>query len=144
MRPRRCRWVWKEPMHTDFRAPRGYWRENVVLTVDEFEAMRLKHLEKLDQRVAAGKMNISQPTFHRTLETAHEKVTKALKEGKTIQIKGGDYMTEETRKGVPKMDGSGKGVRANRGRGGCEPPQDKGQVWCKRPMRMRRRQMMTP
>ena len=27
--------------------------------------------------------------------------------------------------GVPKRDGSGKGVRANRGRGGCNPPQDK-------------------
>jgi len=29
-------------------------------------------------------------------------------------------------KGVPKRDGSGKGVRANRGRGGCNPPKDKG------------------
>ena len=29
-------------------------------------------------------------------------------------------------KGVPKRDGSGKGVRANRGRGGCSSTQKKG------------------
>jgi len=28
-------------------------------------------------------------------------------------------------KGIPKRDGSGKGVGANRGRGGCDPPLDK-------------------
>jgi len=30
------------------------------------------------------------------------------------------------KKGVPKRDGSGKGVRANRGRGGCKPTSKKG------------------
>ena len=29
-------------------------------------------------------------------------------------------------KGTPKKDGSGKGVRANKGRGGCTPPKNKG------------------
>ena len=29
-------------------------------------------------------------------------------------------------KGVPKRDGSGGGVRSQRGRGGCNPPKDKG------------------
>jgi len=28
------------------------------------------------------------------------------------------------KKGVPKRDGSGQGVGANRGRGGCTPPKD--------------------
>ena len=28
-------------------------------------------------------------------------------------------------KGKPKRDGSGKGTRANRGKGGCKPPKDK-------------------
>ena len=31
------------------------------------------------------------------------------------------------KKGVPKRDGSGKGVRANKGRGGCAKPKSKGQ-----------------
>jgi len=30
------------------------------------------------------------------------------------------------KKGIPKRDGSGRGIRANRGRGGCSPPSDKG------------------
>lgn len=29
-------------------------------------------------------------------------------------------------KGVPKRDGSGKGIRANRGRGGCSPTRSVG------------------
>jgi len=41
-------------------------------------------------------------------------------------------------KGMPKRDGSGKGVRANRGRGGCEPPKDKGK---KLNERLRRRRI---
>ena len=32
----------------------------------------------------------------------------------------------EKTKGIPKKDGSGKGVRKNRGRGKCDPPKDKG------------------
>ena len=32
----------------------------------------------------------------------------------------------ENMKGVPKRDGSGKGVRANRGRGGCSPTRSTG------------------
>ena len=31
----------------------------------------------------------------------------------------------ENNEGKPLKDGSGRGVRANRGRGGCEPPKDK-------------------
>lgn len=30
------------------------------------------------------------------------------------------------KKGVPKRDGSGKGTRANKGRGGCAKPKSKG------------------
>ena len=29
-------------------------------------------------------------------------------------------------KNIPKQDGSGRGTRVNRGRGGCNPPQDRG------------------
>ncbi len=31
------------------------------------------------------------------------------------------------KKGTPKRDGSGKGVRANKGRGGCKTPKSTGQ-----------------
>jgi len=32
---------------------------------------------------------------------------------------------KKTKRGVPRRDGSGRGVRANRGRGGCNPPRNK-------------------
>ncbi len=100
----------------------GY--ETVLLTVDEFEAVRLKDLEGLEQKEAAEKMDVSQPTLHRILESARKKVADAIVNGKEIRIEGGEYMAEE--KGIPKRDGSGQGKRANRGRGGCTPAEDKG------------------
>ena len=64
--------------------------DSITLTVAEFEAMRLKHYVGLNQKVAAEKMGISQPTFSRILESAHRKNTLALIEGKTIKIYGGN------------------------------------------------------
>ncbi len=58
----------------------------IILTVAEFEAMRLKHNRKLDQKESAEKMGISQSTFSRILESAHYKNTLALIEGKQIKI----------------------------------------------------------
>ena len=100
----------------------GY--ETVMLSVDEFEAIRLKDLEGLEQKNAAEEMDVSQPTFSRIIESARKKVADAIVNGKEIRIEGGEYVTEE--KGIPKRDGSGRGNRTNRGRGGCNPPQDKG------------------
>lgn len=39
-------------------------------------------------------------------------------------MRGGESMADE--KGKPKQDGSGKGVRDNRGRGGCKDTNEKG------------------
>jgi len=65
--------------------------EEVVLTMDEFEAIRLKDVEELDQVEAAEKMNISQPTFNRILGSARNKIADAIVNGKAIRIEGGHY-----------------------------------------------------
>ena len=62
----------------------------VGLTVAEFEAMRLKHYISLNQKDSAENMNVSQPTFSRILDKAHQKVTQALIEGKDIRVYGGN------------------------------------------------------
>ncbi|MFX1410546.1 MAG: DUF134 domain-containing protein [Promethearchaeota archaeon] len=62
----------------------------VILTIAEFEAMRLKHYVNLNQKEAADKMGVSQPTFSRILENAHQKTTQALMEGKEIRVYGGN------------------------------------------------------
>ncbi|MCD6092942.1 MAG: DUF134 domain-containing protein [Candidatus Aenigmarchaeota archaeon] len=90
-RPRRCRRVWFQPNVSFFR-PVGLFRlEEVILTIDEFEAMRLKDLLGLEQEKAAKKMNISQPTFSRLIESARRKVADAIVNGRAIKIQGGDY-----------------------------------------------------
>ena len=65
--------------------------KEAVLSVEEFEALRLSDFEKLSQSECAAKMNISQPTFNRLLSSAREKIAEALVEGKAIRIKGGNY-----------------------------------------------------
>ena len=79
---------------SDYFKPRGIplsALEEVVLTVDEFEAVRLADLEDLYQEQAAEKMNVSRPTFGRIIESAHKKVAEALVQGKALKIEGGRF-----------------------------------------------------
>ena len=97
VRPRKCRRVCCEPFINYFK-PRGVpltALEKVTLTIDELEAIRLKDLEQFDQEKAAASMNVSQPTFHRILESAHNKIADGLVKGKAIRIEGGDYVIRE-------------------------------------------------
>ncbi|NQU78159.1 DUF134 domain-containing protein [Candidatus Woesearchaeota archaeon] len=65
--------------------------EESVLTVDGFEAVRLKDLLGLDQTECAEKMNVSQPTFHRILLSARNAIADAIINGKAIRIEGGQF-----------------------------------------------------
>lgn len=60
--------------------------ESIILAMDEFEALRLKDYENVEQEEAAKKMNISQPTFHRILLSARRKISDAIINGKAIKI----------------------------------------------------------
>lgn len=96
-RPRKCRKVEFVPGATYFK-PAGIpmrLLENVHLTVDEVEALRLKEIEKLDQEKGAEKMGISRPTFQRILVSARKKTADALLNGKAIRIEGGIFETKE-------------------------------------------------
>ncbi|MCD6429355.1 DUF134 domain-containing protein [bacterium] len=61
--------------------------DEVELTLDELEALRLCDYKNLDQVQAAKKMKISQSTLSRVLISARRKVSEALVEGKAIKIK---------------------------------------------------------
>jgi len=60
--------------------------EIITLNLDEFEALRLKNVEDLNQTEAGAKMGVSQSTFTRILDSANKKVSKALVEGCAIEI----------------------------------------------------------
>ncbi len=95
-RPRKCRWVAKEPGVTFFK-PQGIplkMLEHVQITVDELEALRLSDYEGLSHEEAAQKMKVSRPTVTRMLARAHRAVADALVHGKAIRIEGGDYCLE--------------------------------------------------
>jgi predicted DNA-binding protein (UPF0251 family) len=65
--------------------------EEVRLSIEEAEALRLKDLEGLEQEQGAEKMNISRPTFQRVLASARKKMADALLNGKAIKIEGGNF-----------------------------------------------------
>lgn len=65
--------------------------EEVTLSVEELEALRLAHLEELYQLEASQRMGVSRATFGRVLDTAHRKVTKALVNGCALRIEGGSF-----------------------------------------------------
>ncbi|MBV7274104.1 DUF134 domain-containing protein [Clostridium sp. PL3] len=70
-----------------------YEIEEIVLKVEELEAMRLKDIEELNQEECADKMKVSRQTFQNIIDTARKKVALALTEGKAIRISGGYYTT---------------------------------------------------
>ena len=61
----------------------------IILALDDFEALRLADFEGLYQEQAAERMRISRQTFGRIVEAARQKVAQALIEGKTLSIEGG-------------------------------------------------------
>lgn len=65
--------------------------EDIVLKVEELEAMRLKDIENLNQEQCAAMMNISRQTFQLIIDEARRKVARALVEGKAVRIGGGKY-----------------------------------------------------
>lgn len=108
-RRRKPRWIDFQPGVTYFK-PRGITLaslEEVGLTLDEVEAIRLADLEGIDQTKAAKKMKISQSTFQRILKSAHKKIAEALVLGKAIKMEGGEVV----------MPGFGRGMGRGGGRG---------------------------
>ena len=60
--------------------------EIVEVSMEEIEAYRLRHVDKLEQTEAAEEMNTSTSTYQRILYSAYEKIADALINGKAIKI----------------------------------------------------------
>lgn len=96
-RPHICRRIGCNPEHTYFK-PRGIPLSSlneVVLRLDELEAMRLADIESLYHEDAAKRMNVSRQTFDRIILKARATVADAIVNGKAIKIEGGNTMTNE-------------------------------------------------
>ncbi|MDD5409109.1 MAG: DUF134 domain-containing protein [Candidatus Omnitrophica bacterium] len=99
-RPRKCRCVRGEPRVKYFK-PRGIpliSLEEVVLTVDECEALCFADRQGMYQADAAKKMRISRQTFGNIIESARKKTAEAILCGKAIRIGGGAYTVSNVKK----------------------------------------------
>jgi predicted DNA-binding protein (UPF0251 family) len=125
-RPRHFRRVGHLPQ-SNYYKPRGIplsVLQQVTLTVDELEAIRLADFEGMYQEDAAKKMNVSRQTFGRIIESAHRKIADALTNGKALLIEGGPIeLTDAASDGGPPHrhghggQGQGRGRCRRRGRG---------------------------
>ena len=98
-RPQRCRRVASLP-HSVLFKPAGVparTLEEVVLSVDEFEALRLADYEGLYQDEGAQRMGVSRQTFGRIVESARKKVAEVLVKGLVLRIEGGHVEMAEMR-----------------------------------------------
>lgn len=87
-RPKKCRAVQCRPDATYFK-PRGIplvVLDEITLSMDELEALRLADYEGLYHEDAAVKMKISRQTFGRILNGARRKVAECLLKGKALKI----------------------------------------------------------
>lgn len=80
----------------------------IILSIEEYEAVRLVDLENVSQSKAGKQMKISQPTLSRLLQSARKKLSDAIINGKAIKIQGGNYKM---------VQGTGRGLGQGRGRG---------------------------
>lgn len=64
---------------------------NLVMSVEEYESIRLMDYECLNQEESAKKMEIGRSTFQRIYDDARKKIAQAFVEGRNIIIEGGDY-----------------------------------------------------
>lgn len=101
-RPRRCCRVSGEPACRKFK-PSGIPSrelEEVMLAVEELEALRLGDVEGLYHETAAQMMGVSRATFGRILQDGRTKVATALVTGMVLTIDGGNYQMIEKKEHV--------------------------------------------
>lgn len=92
-RPRKRRRVCTLPEVNRF-GPVDIWEnisESVIMTVEEYEVIRLMDLEGLNQVECADIMGVARSTIQRIYDNARKKLADSLVNGKILKIEGGDY-----------------------------------------------------
>ncbi len=91
-RPKKFRKVCHFPQNLTFLPEAGgAGKAPVVLTVDEYETIRLMDRLGLSQEEAGERMNVARTTVQLIYTSARKKLAEAIVEGKPLHIDGGDY-----------------------------------------------------
>ena len=111
-RPKRCRFIDRLPVYRSFSPDDIDASESVLMTVDEFEALRLLDNEGLTQEQCAARMNVSRTTVTAIYDSARKKIGDVLVNGKRLlilyDVENGEIVSEQ----VVSTNGSGHGALA--------------------------------
>jgi predicted DNA-binding protein (UPF0251 family)/predicted Fe-Mo cluster-binding NifX family protein len=94
--------------------------EEIILSLDELEALRLSDLEGLYQEAAARAMGISRQTFGRIIESARQKTANAILNGKALRVTGGNVRLKNEGEDIMKIAIPTVGDQVDQHFGHCE------------------------
>lgn len=104
-RPTKCRRVCHFPQTLGFLPAQGAGgKAPVIMTVDEYEAIRLIDREGMSQEQCSVFMQVARTTVQRVYESARKKLAAILVDGLPLRIEGGDFRL---------CDGRGSGCGQN-------------------------------
>lgn len=102
-RPPKLRKICEMPTYRDF-GPKGVRARNgesTIMTVDEFEAIRLIDFEEMTQEECAAHMNVARTTAQKIYNSARKKIAIMFVQGESIRLEGGKYeLCQERAKGL--------------------------------------------
>lgn len=91
----RCRFISQYPDHWGFSPDDPSSDETIIMSLDEFETIRLIDKEGMTQEEASVKMGVARTTVTSIYESARKKIADSLVDGKRLQISGGAYQLKE-------------------------------------------------
>jgi len=113
-RPKRPRHIISRPIASEFKPAGVNSTEEIMLSLEEFEAIRLIDYEGMDQSQVAEVMNVSRQTVGRILKVGRYKLSKSIVEALRLKVSGGCYKIHKNG-----ADPALKGRHKVKGRKGC-------------------------
>lgn len=90
-RPSKCRKICRFPQNLEFTPVEQQTEQDpVILSLDEYETIRLIDYEGLNQEQCSGYMEIARTSVQRIYESARKKLAQCVVEGRALRISGGD------------------------------------------------------
>lgn len=90
-RPQRCRRICGMPQVSSFCPAQQQVQQPILLSLDEYEVIRLVDLEGKSHQQCALQMDISRSTVQEIYESARKKIAACLVHGRELVISGGNY-----------------------------------------------------
>ena len=91
-RPTKCRMICRFPQTVEFTPTKdAEGKAPIILTVDEYETIRLIDKEGLSQEQCSQRMQVARTTAQKIYDSARRKLAEVLVDGRPLKIEGGEY-----------------------------------------------------